>query len=211
MNNPGYLIRVNQLSKSFESVVALSGVKFSIEPGQVLGVVGQRGAGKSTLFQILSGAIQPTSGEIYWHEERIVFADPTHTRRLGIEATYQYPVLAENLNALDNVFLGKEVAHLSPLNVWPRESEMLMAARKFFHEFRMPPEIVFQTPRYLSNEQKQVVALAKALIQPAKLLLLDDPLAALSYERQQKLLLKIKDLSAQNVSVIMSSDDLNHI
>lgn len=211
MNSPGSLIRVTNLSKSFGSVAALNGVNFSIDPGQVLGVVGQRGAGKSTLFQILSGLIQPSSGEIYWEENKVVFTDATQTRRLGIEATYQYPVLAENLNVLDNVFLGKEVARLSPLNVWPKEGEMLVAARQFFHEFRLPPEIVFQTPRDLSNEQKQVVALAKALIQPAKLLLLDDSLAALSYERQQKMLVKIKSMAAQNVSVILSSDDLNHI
>lgn len=210
-DNSQTLVEVNDLSKTFGNVAALYNVKFSISKGQIWGIVGQRGAGKSTLFQILAGLTQPTTGEIRWEGNRIAIQNPAHAHELGIEFVPQSPILVENFNILNNVFLGREIAHFPPLKVWPKEGQMLHAVREFLEEFDLSGDMAFQMPRELSNEQRQIVALARVFINPAKILLLDDPLASLSFERQQKLLSKIKNVSLQNVSVLLSSDDLNHI
>jgi signal transduction histidine kinase len=205
------LLSVNNLSRCFGAVAALVDVTFAIRPGQVLGVVGQRGSGKSTLFQLLNGICTPSSGEIYFAGKRVVFKAPVQAQRLGIETVHQYPEFAENLDVLHNIFLGREVGSPSQLALLPKEGEMLQTTRALFSAFDMPHNLIFEHAATLSNEQRQVVALARALCRPARLLLLDDPLAALSFERQQKLLTRIKELAAQNVAIIISSDDLKHL
>jgi signal transduction histidine kinase len=204
-------LNVNLLSKSFGSVDALSGVNFDLEPGEVLGIVGQRGSGKSTLFRLLGGVFTPTSGEIYIKGERVLLRAESNVNALGIQAAYQNPQLADNLNVLKNVFLGREICAFDRWKWWPKEGEMARLARELFAEFDLPPEIITEMPSELSNEQRQLVAIARTLCLPCNLLLLDDVLAALSFQRQQILLNRIRELSAQNVAVIISSDDLKHI
>lgn len=207
------LLSVRNLSKSFGPVEALSGVNFDLQPGEVLGVVGQRGSGKSTLFRLLGGVYAPSGGEIWFEGRRFSAGSRTawQARRWGIEAVYQNPPLANNLTVLQNIFLGRELCHFEPLRWWPNEGEMARIARAFFADFDMPPDIINDSPANLSNEQRQLAALAHALCSPCKLLLLDDTLAALSFGRQQKLLERVRELSSQNVAVIISSDDLKHI
>jgi signal transduction histidine kinase len=205
------LLRVSNLTKSFGPVEALVGVSFAIEPGEVLGVVGQRGSGKSTLFQLLGGVNSPSQGELYFEGKRITLRSAYQARDLGIETVHQNPMFANNLKVLHNIFLGRELCRVERLRLWPKEGEMLEKARAFLADFDMPPELVSQYPANLSNEQRQIVAVARAFSRPCKLLLLDDALAALSFERQQKLMSRIHALSAQNVAVIISSDDLKHI
>lgn len=207
------LLSVRNLSKSFGPVEALSGVSFDLEPGEVLGVVGQRGSGKSTLFRLLGGVYAPSGGEILFEGRRFGAGSRTawQARQWGIEAVYQNPPLANNLTVLQNIFLGRELCHFEPLRWWPKEGEMAHIARAFFADFDMPPDVINDSPANLSNEQRQLAALAHALCSPCKLLLLDDTLAALSFGRQQKLLQRVRELSAQNVAVIISSDDLKHI
>lgn len=205
------LLRVENLSKSFGPVEALLGVSFAVEPGEVLGVVGQRGSGKSTLFHLLNVVYPPTHGEIYFEGRRAVLRSAYQARALGIEAVHQNPVFANNLNALNNIFLGRELCRVERFKLWPKEGEMLEKARAFLADFDLPIDLVKQYPADLSNEQRQILAIARAFSRPCKLLLLDDALAALSFQRQQKLLARIHELSAQNVAVIISSDDLRHI
>jgi signal transduction histidine kinase len=205
------LLRVNNLSKSFHSMEALVGVNFELEPGEVLGVVGQRGSGKSTLFRLLSGVYTPTGGELFLDGRRVFFRTASQAQQAGIETVYQNPVLADNMNVLHNIFLGREICRQDHLKLWPKEGEMAALARAFFAEFYLPPDLVEKNTANLSIELRQIVALARALCRPSKLLLLDDVLAALSFQRQQTLLARVKELSAQNISVIISSDDLKHI
>lgn len=205
------LLQVNNLSKSFGAVTALAGVSFSLHAGEVLGLVGQRGSGKSTLINLLSGVYPPSTGEILIDGKRAVFRLPLHAQQAGIETAHQYPELVESMNVLHNVFLGRESSRIEGLKVWPKEGEMLEEARRLFASFGVAPELIFEQPANLSNENRQVVALARAMCRSARLLLLDDPLPALSYQRQLKLLERIKDLAAHNTAVILSSDDLNHI
>ncbi len=211
MPNVQKLLTVRNLSKSFGPVEALSGVSFELEPGEVLGLVGQRGSGKSTLFRLLGGVYSPTGGEIVFNGRHFVPGTASQARQWGIESAYQHPLLANNFNVLQNVFLGRELCRFERFKLCPEEGEMARLARAFFADFDMPPEIINEYPANLSNEQRQLVAIAHALCRPCKLLLLDDALAALSFQRQQKLLDRIRDLASQNISVIISSDDLKHI
>jgi signal transduction histidine kinase len=204
-------LSVNFLSKSFGSVEALSGVQFDLEPGDVLGIVGQVGSGKSTLFRLLSGFYAPTSGEIFVNGKRVSLRAESNVNDLGIQAAYQNPQLADNLSVLENVFLGREICAFDRWKWWPKIGEMARLAREFFTAFDMPPDIIAELPANLSNEQRQLVAIAHALCRPCNLLLFDDALAALSFQRQRILLDRIKELSNKNVTVIISSDDLKHL
>ena len=215
MSDNTKLLSVHNLSRYFGTVTALVDLNFDVEPGEVLGVVGQRGAGKSTLFQLLSGVHMPSSGEIFVGGKRVALKSAAQALRLGIETVHQNPQLVENLDVLHNVFLGRELsgsAWPAPwLGMLPRQERMLDTLEDLFTAFNVPHELIRERADNLSNEQQQIVALARSLCHPSRLLLLDDVLAALSFERQQKLLAMIKTLAAQNVAVIISSDDLKHI
>ncbi|MCG2785063.1 MAG: ATP-binding cassette domain-containing protein, partial [Anaerolineae bacterium] len=205
------LLSVKNLSKYFGSVAALGGVDFDLGPGEVLGVVGQRGSGKSTLFQVLSGVYPPTNGEILLEDRRLALRSASHAQRWGIETVYQNPQLAGNFNVLNNIFLGRELWSSNRFRIRPDEKHMAQIAHELLDSFQMARELMFEQPANLSNEQTQVVALCRALCRSSRLLLLDDALAALTFERQQKLLVHIKQIASQNVGVILSSDDLKHI
>ncbi len=205
------LLSVSNLSQYFGAVPALKDITFTIEAGEVLGVVGQRGAGKSSLFQLLSGAYTPSSGEIHFAGERVVLKSVAQAQQLGIVAVQQYPRLVDTLDVLHNVFLGREIRSSGWFSSLPEEREMFRITRELLAFFDMPPELSAMPAPDLSDEQTQVVALARALCQPCRLLLLDDALAALNFSRQQKMLERIKELAARDVAVIMSSDDLKQI
>lgn len=209
--NPKKLLSVSNLSKSFGTVEALAGVNFELEPGEVLGVVGQRGAGKSTLFRLLSGIYTPTSGDIYLDGKRVNLRADSNVRGLGIQSACQNPPLADNLDVLQNVFLGREICAIERWQIWPKIEEMARLAGDFFAAFDLSPDIIAERPINLSNEQRQLVSIAHALCRPSRLLLFDDALAALSFQRQQIFLRRIRELAAQNVSIVISSDDLKHI
>jgi signal transduction histidine kinase len=211
MPDQSSLLSVNNLTKYYGNLPALAGVNISLDPGEVLGVVGQRGSGKSTLFKLLSGVEIPSQGEIYYQGSPLLLKNPSHAQMMGIETVHQLPEIAENLSVLENVFLGREISGPWTIQFLPDIGEMLEEARNLFTALGVPAELLYKRAANLSDEQKQIVALGRAMIRPGRLLLLDDPLPALSYERQLKLLTCIRDYSSQNVAVVISSDDLNHI
>ena len=203
------ILRTNNLSRYFGTVPALVDVNLELQPGEVLGIVGQRGAGKSTLFNLLSGATNPSSGEIIYAGERIILRNVLHAHRLGIVAVLQYPKFPPNLNVLRNIFLGHEIRRPGILAALPDEGAMARRAREMLASFNQPPELLEEHVANLSDEQRQIIALARALCQPnTRLLLLDEALAALSFARQEAFLERIKSLAAQGVAIIMGSDDL---
>src|SRR5262245_2693353 len=114
------LLGVQNLSKHFGTVSALAGISFTVEPGEVLGVVGQRGSGKSTLFQLLSGVYPPSSGEIWFDGAKVSLKASSQAQQLGIETVHQDPQLAENLDVLRNIFLGREISQIG-LGLVPQE------------------------------------------------------------------------------------------
>lgn len=205
------LLSVNALSRSFGAIPALANVTFDLAAGEVLGVVGQRGAGKSTLFNLLGGVYPPTSGDIVFAGQLVTFKTATQALQLGIELVHQTPQMADNLDLLSNVFLGRELRRRGLGRLRPDEKAMWMATRDLLATFELSPGLMQERLVNLSNEQRQIVALARALCRPCRLLLLDDTLAALSFARQQMMLQRIRELAAQDVAVIISSDDLKQI
>jgi len=204
------LLRVHQLSRDFGTVHALRDVTFRLAAGEVLGVVGQRGAGKSTLFQLLSGADAPSGGEIIIDGQPVAFQSVSQAQDLGIAAVHQTPQLFEAMTVMQNVFMGREIRGRGLLGL-NRDGRMLQATRDLLTAFDMPTDLAEELVGQLSDEEMQVVALARALCRPCRLLLLDDALEALSFSRQELLLDRIKALSAQGVAVILSSDDLKQV
>jgi signal transduction histidine kinase len=204
------LLRAINLSKRFGDVVALNGVTLEIEPGEVIGVVGRRGSGKSTLLHLFSGVHAPSSGHLYFDDRRVSLAGPHHAQRLGIRLVHQKPVLAEQLDVIHNVFLGQEL-RWPPRLGFPDWGRMGRSAVAVLEEYDLPASLLHEKPRNLSDEQRQVVALVRALARPARLFLLDDPWAVLSFQRQHRLVEQIKSLAAQGAAIVVSSDNLNHL
>ena len=231
------LLYVNDLSKSFDRLPVLQHVSFSLEHGEVLGLVGRQGAGKSTLFHLLSGAVAPSSGTIAFDGAPRRFSNRTQAYRLGIKTVYKssgptdrFDVrnnllsdrelgleskrwtsgLVEQFDVAHNILLGHESIKVPFFGVinWDR---MIQIARSLLAEFDLPPELIREKVSNLSDEQRQILILLRALYHPCRLLLLDDILPVLSFQRQEILLEKIKKLAGQGTSVIISSDDLNHL
>jgi signal transduction histidine kinase len=231
------LLRVENLSKNFDRLPVLREVSFSLERGEILGLVGRQGAGRSTLFNLLCGAMRPTSGIIRFDGAVHHYANRAQAQKLGIETVYRssgvvdyFDVsnglpsdresgiettrrtssLVEQLDVAQNMLLGRELTRFPFLGLidWER---MIRTARSLLEEFNLPPTLVSEKVGNLSDEQRQVLILARAFFQPCRLLLLDDILPVLSFERQGILVQKIRKFAAQGTSVIISSDDLKQL
>jgi signal transduction histidine kinase len=209
------LLRVTNISKKFGKRPALQGVTFSLGSGEVLGIVGRRGSGKSVLLNLLGGVYSPSSGGISLNGQSISIPNPYHAQKMGIELVYQKPPFVEWLNALQNIFFDREIFWLRlrwlPVLYLSDWGQMNRRAHQLLARFDLPVNLLTKNVSTLSDEQRQVVALCHAMCRPMRLLLLDDSLTALSFQRQQILLEIIRELARQNVAVIISSDNLNHL
>ncbi|MEA4906370.1 MAG: ATP-binding cassette domain-containing protein [Chloroflexi bacterium] len=204
------LLRVQSLSKRYGNLVALDNVTFQLERGEILGVVGRRGAGKSTLLHLLGGTTMPTGGDIIFQGQKTQFATVEQARRQGIELVYQVPQLLEQLNIVQNIFLGREICWPPHIGI-PDWDQMYNRVKDLLADFELPATLLQERIENLNDEQRQIVALSRALCQPFKLLLLDDFLPTLSSQRPQLVLEKIKVMAQQGVGVIISSDNLKHL
>jgi signal transduction histidine kinase len=209
------LLSVTDVSVKFGKRTALEEITFSLDPGEVLGIVGRTGAGKTALLKLLGGVHPLAGGTIRLNGSCPRVPNPHEAQKLGIELVYQKPLLVEWLNALQNIFFDREI-YLLRLRWLPTFylldwNRMSRCARQLLARFDMPAGILSRQASALSDEQRQVVALCHGLCRPVKLLLLDDSLAALSFQRQQILLEIIRELARQNVAIIISSDNLNHL
>src|SRR5512143_1139570 len=203
------LVRLVPVSKRFETLIALQDVSLQVLPGEVVGLVGRRGTGKSTLLQLIGGLHQPTNGALIFDGAAVRFSNPAQAQALGIAMVHQTPLLAENLDVIANVSLGREMSRLHAAGV-PDDVHMARRAIELLGEFDAA-NIVNVKVSNLSDEQQQIVAIARALCAPARLLLLDDVLAVLSYDRQVRMLERIRQLAQSGVAVIIASDNLKHL
>jgi ABC-type sugar transport system ATPase subunit len=206
------VVEMLDIKKHFGAVQALRGVDLKLHHTEVLGLVGDNAAGKSTLMKVLSGAYIPDGGEIRIEGERTSFANPMDARRQGIEMVYQDYALANNLDVSGNVFMGREVVRirLGPLGVM-NYPYMEQETRNLLKRLRIDIASVRQKVERLSGGQRQAVAIARATAFDAKVIIMDEPTAALSVAAIDKVLELIQELKAQGSSIIMISHRLEDI
>jgi len=199
------------LSKSFGHVVALSAVDLRVDPGEVLGVVGDNGAGKTTLMKILSGVHPPTEGQLLIDGEEVRFASPRDAQRVGIEMVYQDLALAGNLRIDENIFLGRErTRQLGPVRLVDHRANLALA-KQHLDNLNIHVKSVGQLVEQLSGGQRQAVAIARATAFDGRVVIMDEPTAALAVREVRKVLDLIKDLKTHGISVILISHRLDDI
>ncbi|GAB4429195.1 MAG: ATP-binding cassette domain-containing protein [Chloroflexi bacterium OHK40] len=204
------LLHVSRLTRSFGDLTALDRVSFSVHPGEVVGLVGRTGAGKSVLAQILGGTMAPSGGTVLVGGERLRW--PFSPRRIGVATVPQQTALAHGLDVTANIFLGAELG-------WPRlgwlrspdrrrmdqrASELLAQLDVAVPSLRTPVD-------NLTSEQRQLLAIARAMVAPARLVVLDEPTALLGYAAQQRLLALIRSWQQGGTAVLFATSSLDHI
>jgi simple sugar transport system ATP-binding protein len=205
------IIEARGVSKHFGHVVALKDVDLTLWPDEVLGVVGDNGAGKSTLMKILSGVHPPSEGQLYVEGQAVRFANPGDARRMGIEMVYQDLALAGNLRIDENIFLGREqTRRLGPLRLVDHAANR-EEAKRHLANLRIEVKSVAQRVEQLSGGQRQAVAIARATAFQAKVVIMDEPTAALAVREVRKVLDLVRDLRGHGISVIFISHRLDDI
>jgi ABC-type sugar transport system ATPase subunit len=206
------IVEMRNITKSFGAVRALRGVDLILHHDEVLGLVGDNAAGKSTLMKVLSGAYIPDAGEILIEGRPVHIAGPEEARRLGIEMVYQDFALANNLDVAANVFLGREIVRwqLGPIRVMNKWS-MEQSARQLIERLKINIDSVRLKVENLSGGQRQAVAIGRAIAFDARIIIMDEPTAALSVAAIGQVLDLIRELKAQGCSVIVISHRLEDI
>jgi ABC-type sugar transport system ATPase subunit len=206
------IVEMRNIRKSFGAVQALRGVDLELQHNEVLGLVGDNAAGKSTLMKVLSGAYIPDEGEILIEGTPAHITGPEESRRLGIEMVYQDFALANNLDVAANVFLGREAVrwHLGPIRVMDKR-RMEEHSRRMLDRLKIDVASVRLKVDNLSGGQRQAVALGRATAFDAKVIIMDEPTAALSVAAIGQVLDLIKELKAHGVSMIIISHRLEDI
>jgi simple sugar transport system ATP-binding protein len=198
------LLSLSSVTKSFGAIHALQGVDLNIEHGEAVGLMGDNGAGKSTLVKIIAGNFLPTTGTISVEGKPIQFNRPIDARRAGIEVVYQDLALADNLTAAENVFLGRELKKgWGPFRTLDKQA-MVDRSAELFEELKSetrPRDLV----QKMSGGQRQAVAIARTRLSDPKLVLMDEPTAAISVRQVAEVLNLIKRLKATGHAVILIS------
>jgi ABC-type sugar transport system ATPase subunit len=207
------VIATRGITKHFGSVQALRGVDLEVYGGEVLGLVGDNGAGKSTLVNILSGAFQPNSGSMFVDGKQVTFGSSLEARRAGIETVYQDLSLAPDLSVWANIFLGREQAVKGPLRLvgWLDRKAMAREAEADLERTRIRIGSVKALAGRLSGGQRQAIAVGRAVAWGSKVLLMDEPTAALGVEQQAKVGELVRSVSDQGVPVLLISHNLPQV
>ena len=205
------LLEARGISKFFGAVTALEDVNFALEPGEVLGVVGDNGAGKSTLMKILSGLYAPSKGQLLFAGRPVRFASPRDARAVGIEMVYQDFALAGNMPIFENIYLGREPGRrLLGLTIIDHKRARDLAA-EHLERLKIHVKSVEQNVEDLSGGQRQAVAIARATAFDARIVIMDEPTAALAVKEVGKVLDLIKSLKDHGVSIILISHRMDDV
>ncbi|MBC8449030.1 MAG: sugar ABC transporter ATP-binding protein [Chloroflexi bacterium] len=206
------IVEMEGIKKSFGAVQALRGVDLTLYHNEVLGLVGDNAAGKSTLMKVLSGAYMPDKGHIYLDSHQVNITGPEESRRLGIEMVYQDFALANNLDVASNIFLGREAVQLNlGLLKVMNKRRMEQEARRLMDRLKIDIASVRLKVENLSGGQRQAVAIGRATAFDAKVIIMDEPTAALSVAAISKVLDLIRELKRQGASIIIISHRLEDI
>ena len=198
------ILEMKGIAMRFGAIEALAGVDFELEAGKITGLMGDNGAGKSTLVKIIAGNFPPSEGQILLEGKPVHFHKPADARASGIEVVYQDLALCNNLSASANVFLGRELTKgFGPIRVVD-DRAMNARAKELFAELKSetrPPDKV----RQMSGGQRQAVAIARTHLSKAKIVLMDEPTAAISVRQVAEVLELLKRLRDQNIAVVLIS------
>ncbi len=204
----GDVLCAEHISKNYGPVTALTDVSLRLAPGEVLGLIGDNGAGKSTLLKILCGFQPPTSGQILLEGEEVRFKSVDHARSLGIDAVYQDLALIPQLSVYQNMFLNREKVRWPLLN----SRAMRREAREHLEEIGVRIPDVNASVAQLSGGQRQAIAVARSVFSNPKILLLDEPLAAMGVKEGTLILELISQLKSQgNVSIIIIAHNYGQV
>jgi simple sugar transport system ATP-binding protein len=204
-------LEVRGVTKSFGVLNVLRGIDLTLRQGEVLGLVGDNGAGKSTLVKILSGFHQPDGGEVLIGGAVESFSSVQDARSKGIETVYQDLALIPQLPVFQNLFLGHEITRLGPLRILDKR-EMRKLARQYLDEINVHVPSVDADAELLSGGQRQAIAVARSVRAASKILLLDEPLAAMGARESRLIINLVKELAASGrVSIVVIDHNYAHL
>ncbi len=208
------ILEAKNISKSFGAVKALNNVSMELRKGEVLAIVGDNGAGKSTLIKIIAGVLQKDSGEIYFNGGKVEIKNPIDSRKLGIETVYQDLALIDIFDITQNIFLGRELKYdnlygkvLKAINYRKMRKEVIKLFKKFSIKISELSKPLFN----YSGGQRQAVSLAKSAYWGNKVIILDEPTAALGVKESKNALKLIKILNSHGISIIVISHNMQHV
>lgn len=209
------LLKARNLVKRYGKVTALDHCDFDLMPGEILAVIGDNGAGKSTLIKAISGAVLPDSGEIHMDGRRLNFTSPNDAREAGIETVYQTLAMSPALSIADNMFMGRELRKPGFMGKMFRQldrPEMERIAREKLNDLGlMTIQNINQAVETLSGGQRQGVAVARAAAFGSKVIILDEPTAALGVKESRRVLELILDVKARGIPIILISHNMPHV
>jgi fructose transport system ATP-binding protein len=209
------VLQAKGINKRYGKVVALENADLELYKNEVLGVIGDNGAGKSTLIKALCGAVQPDSGEILLDGKKVTFDSPIEARKTGIETVYQNLALSPALTIADNMFLGREIYKKGFMGKFLRfldQSGMQEMARKKLSELGLLTiQNINQQVETLSGGQRQGVAVARATAFGTKVIIMDEPTAALGVKESRRVLELIGEVKARGIPIILISHNMPHV
>jgi ABC-type sugar transport system ATPase subunit len=210
--NGSVVLRCDDIVKWFGGVQSLGGVSLSVHSGEVVALCGDNGAGKSTLVKILSGIHQPDGGEIWLGDQQLTHLSPAAARSLGIETVYQDLALCDNLDAVANVVLGQEPYHFrfGPVAFLNRRAATRVAKRRL-DEVGIRIKDFDVSVRRLSGGQRQAIAIARALMHARRVMMLDEPTAALGVHQTEQTLEVIRSVARNGLGVIVVSHSIDDV
>jgi fructose transport system ATP-binding protein len=213
-SNAPLAMQARGLTKRYGHVTALDGCDFELRAGEILAVIGDNGAGKSSLIKVLSGATVPDSGELQLDGKQVHFRTPIDARRAGIETVYQDLAVAPAMSIAENLFLGREILRPGPLGKWLRlldKKAMLDQAVARMNELKVGIRSMLQAVETLSGGQRQCVAVARAAAFAQHVVIMDEPTAALGVKEGNMVLELIRRVRDKGLPVILISHNMPHV
>jgi ABC-type sugar transport system ATPase subunit len=206
-------VEVREISKRYGSVIALRGVNMELHSGEIVGLVGDNGAGKSTLVNIIAGALPPTSGKVLVDGREVTFRTPIDARKAGIETVYQDLSLAPDVSIWGNMFLGREQVVSGPLGRigWLDRKAMVARTAEDLDRTKIRIPSVVSRVGQLSGGQRQAVAVGRAVAWGSRVVLMDEPTAALGVEQQARVAELIKTVASHQLAVLLISHNLPQV
>ena len=209
------ILKGRNLVKRYGKVIALDHCDFDLYPGEVLAVIGDNGAGKTTLIKAVSGAVVPDEGEVWLEGKKVQISSPIEARAYGIETVYQTLAMSPALSIADNMFMGREIRRSGFMGKYLRQLDrpaMEKFARDKLTELGlMTIQNINQAVETLSGGQRQGVAVARAAAFGSKVIILDEPTAALGVKESRRVLELIQDVRSRGIPIILISHNMPHV